>query len=154
MEKTGLQGKVILIRWAVWGQAIGILTMAFFLAAEDAPNILKRASLLEFILPIVAIVLVQMRRPSTFLAKTLSAGMIATLIIIVSLFNAAGALVNTLDSFAIPESLVTPGWEYTQNTSLVVLIIFSLALIINIVLTVRALQGDERSITNVQKPVR
>jgi hypothetical protein len=149
-----MQGKVILIRWAVWGQAIGILTMAFFLAAEDAPDILKRASLLEFILPIVAIILVQMRRPSNFLVKTLSLGMIATLVIIVSLFNAAGALVNTLDSFAIPESLVTPGWEYTQNTSLVVLIIFSLALIINIVLTVRALQEEKKPKTNSQKPVR
>jgi hypothetical protein len=154
MEKTGMQGKVILVRWAVWGQAIGLLTMAFFLAAEDAPDIFKRASLWNFILPIVAIILVQMRRPSTFLAKTLSVGMIAPLVIIVSFFNAAGALVNTLDSFAIPESLVTPGWEYTQNTSLVVLIIFSLALIINIVLTVRAFQGDDRSRANVQKPVR
>jgi hypothetical protein len=148
-----MQEKVILVRWAVWGQAIGLLTMAFFLAAEDAPDILKRASLLEFILPIIAIILVQMQRPSAFLAKTLSAGMIAALVLIVSLFNAVGALINTLDSFAIPESLVTPGWEYTQNTSLVVLIIFSLSLILNIVLTVRALQGDDRSITNVQKPV-
>jgi hypothetical protein len=148
-----MQEKVILVRWAVWGQAIGLLTMAFFLAAEDAPDILKRASLLEFILPIIAIILVQMQRPSAFLVKTLSAGMIAALVLIVSLFNALGALINTLDSFAIPESLVTPGWEYTQNTSLVVLIIFSLSLILNIVLTVRALQGDDRSITNVQKPV-
>ena len=123
-----MQEKVILVRWAVWGQAIGLLTMAFFLAAEDAPDILKRASLLEFILPIIAIILVQMQRPSAFLAKTLSAGMIAALVLIVSLFNALGALINTLDSFAIPESLVTTGWEYTQNTSLVVLIIFSLSL--------------------------
>jgi len=148
-----MRRNVILIRWAVWGQAIGLLTMAFFLAVEDAPDIFKRASLLEFILPIVVIILVQMQRPSTFLAKTLSVGMIAPLVIIVSLFNTAGALVNTLDSFEIPESLVTQGWKYTQNTSLVVLIIFSFALVINIVLTVRALQGDDQSITNVQKPV-
>ena len=145
-----MQGKVILIRSAVWGQAIGILTMAIFLAIEDAPDVLKRAGLLEFLLPIVAIIIVQMRRPSIFISQTLSVGVIAALVIIVSLSNTAGALVTTMDSFAIPKHLVTSGWEYTQTTSLVVLMIFSLALIINIFLIVRTFQGESNKRVDIE----
>ena len=60
-----MRGKVILIRWAVWGQSVGILVMALVLAIEDMPEILKRASLWNFILPIIAVIIIQMRKPST-----------------------------------------------------------------------------------------
>ena len=148
-----MQGKVLLIRWAVWGQAIGIFGMALFLAIEDAPDIFMRASLWNFILPIIAVIIIQIEKLSNYFVRHLPTGILVLIILIVSLSNTVIASANTIHAFNIPDYLVTSSWQYTRMTSIIILLIFSIALILNIVLTVRALQGDDRSIANVQKPV-
>jgi hypothetical protein len=148
MELISMRGKVILIRWAVWGQSVGILVMALVLAIEDMPDILKRASLWNFILPIIAVIIIQMRKPSNYLARNLPTGILTLIVLIISLSNTAIALANTIHAFKIPDYLVTPSWQYTRTTSIIILLIFSIALIINIVLIIRALRGDDKPQTD------
>ena len=116
--------------------------MALTLAIEDAPDIFMRASLWNFILPMIAVIVIQVRKISNYFIRHLPTGLLVLLVLIVSLSNTIIALANTIHSFAIPEGLVTPGWEYTQNTSIVVLIIFSAALILNIALVIRTYKEE------------
>lgn len=146
--KSRLQANVVLIRVAVWGQAIGFLVMASFLAIEDAPEFFKRVSPWNIIVPIIAVVVIQMKMPSNFLVRNVSTGMLSIFILIVSLSTTAIALSYLVHAFSIPEFLITSGWQYSQTTSIFVFVVFSAALIANIVFLICALREGNKSKTN------
>jgi len=140
MDEDQFQRKVISLRAAVWGQAISLMLARIFLAAADAPDYFARASVWGFVLPIAAIATVHVRRVSDFLARSLSAGMLMTFILIVSTSTAIGALGSVFLSFAIPDFLVTPGFEYSRITRLIAFAAFLGALVVNLVLAFRMLR--------------
>ena len=132
-----MSARIVFLRGAVWGQALGILAFATFLAVEDAPDYFARTSPWAIALPLAAIVGVQLPRASDFLARSLSSGMLALLVLITSVSTAAAATAYMIQAYAIPGSLVTEGWKYTRATSIVLSGVFLLALGVNVVLSIR-----------------
>jgi len=131
-----MSARIVSLRAAVWGQAFGILAFATFLAVEDAPDYFARTSPWAIALPLAAIVGVQLPGASNFLARGLSSGMLAVLVLIPSVSTAAAATAYMIQAYAIPESLVTEGWRYTRLTSIVSSGIFLLALAVNAILCI------------------
>ena len=137
-----MSARIVFLRGAVWGQALGILAFATFLAVEDAPDYFARASRWAIALPLAAIVGVQLPGASDFLARSLSSGMLALLVLITSVSTAAAATAYMIQAYAIPGSLVTEGWRYTRATSIVLSGVFLLALGVNVVLSIRLFRSN------------
>jgi hypothetical protein len=137
-----MSARIVFLRGAVWGQALGILAFATFLAVEDAPDYFARTSPWAIALPLAAIVGVQLPGASDFLARSLSSGMLALLVLITSVSTAAAATAYMIQAYAIPGSLVTEGWRYTRATSIVLSGVFLLALGVNVVLSIRLFRGN------------
>src|SRR3972149_2490922 len=137
-----MNAKIMLVRAAVWGQALGILAFATVLAIEDAPDYFARTSPWAIALPLAAIVGVQLPRASDFLARSLSSGMLVLLVLITSVSTAAAAIAYMVQAYAIPGSLVTEGWRYTRTTSTVLSGVFLLALGVNLVMSIRLFRSN------------
>jgi hypothetical protein len=137
-----MSARIVFLRGAVWGQALGILAFATFLAVEDAPDYFARTSPWAIALPLAAIVGVQLPGASDFLARSLSSGMLALLVLITSVSTAAAATAYMIQAYAIPGSLVTEGWRYTRATSIVLSGVFLLALGVNVVLSIRLFRSN------------
>ena len=137
-----MSARVVFLRGAVWGQALGILAFATFLAVEDAPDYFARTSPWAIALPLAAIVGVQLPGASDFLARSLSSGMLALLVLITSVSTAAAAIAYMVQAYAIPGSLVTEGWRYTRTTSMVLSGVFLLALGVNLVMSIRLFRSN------------
>ena len=144
------QSKTLLLRVAVWGQVMGFLLMAYFLAMEDAPQLFKRISPWNVIVPILVVIVIQMKRPSNFVIQNISTGLLSIFILIVSISTTAIAAAYLTHAFSIPEFLVSSGWQYTRITAIFVTIVFSLALIANIVFLVRTLRIQRRAAMDVK----
>lgn len=153
-NENQLRSKVVLLRVAVWGQIVGYLLAALFLAIEDAPDILVRVSIWEIVVPIAAGAAIRIKRVSNFLVRNLSTSMLAVFVIIISFSTAAIALGDVTLSFAIPDFLVTPGWQNARTTGLITLAVFIVALVTNIALAVRALRINTASDTPLRDPLR
>ena len=137
-----MNAKIMLVRAAVWGQALGILAFTTVLAVEDAPDYFARTSLWAIALPLIAIVGVQLPGASNFLARGLSSGLLALLVLITSVSTAAAAIAYMVQAYAIPGSLVTEGWRYTRTTSMVLSGVFLLALGVNLVMSIRLFRSN------------
>jgi hypothetical protein len=137
-----MNAKIMLVRAAVWGQALGILAFATFLAIEDAPDYFARTSPWAIALPPAAIIAVHLRGAAAFVARSLSSGMLALFVLIPSVSTAAAATAYMLQAHSVPEFLVTDGWRYTRATSIALSVIFVLALVANIVLAIRLFRRD------------
>ena len=137
-----MSASIVFLRGAVWGQALGILAFATFLAVEDAPDYFARTSPWAIALPLAAIVGVQLPGASDFLARSLSSGMLVLLVLITSVSTAAAAIAYMVQAYAIPGSLVTEGWRYTRTTSTVLSGVFLLALGVNLVMSIRLFRSN------------
>ena len=145
------QSKTFLLRVAVWGQVMGYLVMVYFLAMEDAPQFFMRINPWNIIVPIVVVIVIQLKQPSNFLVRNISTGMLSIFILIVSLSTTAISVAYLTHAFSIPDFLVTSGWQFTRTTAIFVTIVFSLALIMNIVFLVRALHVERRAVMDVNE---
>ena len=132
-EPKNLQSKCNLLRVAVWGQGLGMLISGAFLMVEDAPEIFLRFSPWRVLLIVVCLIVISMRKPSTYLARGLPVWLLASLVLIVSLSSILLYLVSTLLAYDIPDMFITSRMQYTQITSLVSLLVFSAALALNLV---------------------
>ena len=137
-----MSARISFLRVAVWGQALGILAFATVLAIEDAPDYFARTSLWAIALPLIAIVGVQLPGASNFLARGLSSGLLALLVLITSVSTAAAAIAYMVQAYAIPGYLVTEGWRYTRTTSTVLSGVFLLALGVNLVMSIRLFRSN------------
>jgi len=140
-----MNAKIMLVRAAVWGQALGILAFATILAIEDAPDYFARTSPWALALPLAAMIGVHLRGAASFVARSLSSGMLALFVLIPSVSTAAAATAYMLQAYSVPEFLVTDGWRYTRATSIALFAIFMLALVVNILLAIRLFRGDTTS---------
>jgi len=84
-EPKNLQSKCNLLRVAVWGQGLGMLISGAFLMVEEAPEIFLRFSPWRVLLIVVCLIVISMRKPSTYLARGLPVWLLASLVLIVSL---------------------------------------------------------------------
>jgi hypothetical protein len=128
---------VIVIRVAFWGQLVGFLSQASFLAYEDAPDIFARVSPLAILIPLLAIAALYFLRLDRFVATNLTRGILALFVLGISGATALLAVLHVLQAYRVPEFLVTPGWEYTRTTSVLVLAVFALALVANVYVIAR-----------------
>jgi len=143
-EQQNLWNRIVILRAAVWGQALGMLIIAIIIMIDDAPDIFKNVDIWDLIWPPVAIILVQIKRLSSFFARNLSLGVLTLFISIVSISTAIIAITNIDFMFSIPAYLVTESWKYSQWGSIIVGVIFSAALIINASLIIRAFRAQAK----------
>lgn len=139
------RAKETFILAAAWGQALGLLSRAIFLAAEDAPDVFSRVSVWGFILPVLTVGVLQFTRLRSFLSNNLSRGILALLVMIISLSTFLVSLGDLSLAMSVPEDLVTKGWEYTRITSLLSTLLFLVAVVVNLILSVGSLRSKEAS---------
>jgi hypothetical protein len=138
---------VTVVRAASWGQLVGFLTQAAFLAYEDAPDIFARVSPLAVLIPLLAIAALYFLRLDRFVAKNLSPATLAVFVLGTSAATTLLAVLHVLQAYRVPQFLVTAGWEYTRITSVVVLAVFAAALAVNVYVIARARGSDTPRIT-------
>jgi hypothetical protein len=131
-------GKLMLIRVAVWGQVIGTLWQNLALAIEDAPVYFERASIDAFIVPVLIVVLMYVLKADRWISGKIGMVSMAFLVLLASVATTVIAASALIYSSNIPDFLVTPGWRYAQTTSAIALVIFSVALVLNIIFIIRA----------------
>ena len=145
-EETSNRHKTILVRVAVWGQAIGFLWQVLAMAIEDSPDFFARANPSTFIWPIAVVVAMYLLRLDMFLAKGVSVGVLAFFILLVSIASIITAFLGVSFYFDIPKYLFQPGWQLSQIMSYITLAIFAIALIVNVICTVRIFRTEQKSI--------
>ncbi len=141
--QSKLQTKLYLLRVAVWGQALGMLLFNIFLMVEDAPYIFDRVGPWQSILIILALGLINVKKPSVFVARVLPSFLLAFLVLTVSISSTVIVLAGTLQAYRLPAFLVTPEWQYTRTTFLISLLVFSSALVMNLVFVIRVFRAKE-----------
>lgn len=126
-----------IVRVAFWGQLVGFFAQVAFLAYEDAPDVFAGVSPLAILVPLVCIAALYLLHVDRFLARFLSPSALALSVLLISASTTILALLLVIQAYQIPEFLLTPGWEYTRLTSVLVLIAFSTALAVNVYMIVR-----------------
>src|SRR3972149_2432587 len=145
MEKQSSPApSLTIVRVAFWGQVVGYLAKAAFLAYEDAPDVFARVSPLTFLLPLATMAGLHGLRLDRFLATNLGSASLVLYVLFTSGATTLLAILSVVRAYRIPEFLVTPGWEYTRTTSVPALVVFAVALAANVYLIVRA-RGSEPS---------
>src|SRR3989337_3911907 len=144
MNHPNLAHALTIIRVAFWGQVIGFLLKAAFLAYEDAPDVFSRVSPLTFLVPLIGMAILYFLRLDRFFAANVGPTALAAFVLLTSGSTTLLATLSVVRAYRIPEFLVTPGWEYTRTTSVLALVVFAVALAANVYLIVRA-RGSEPS---------
>lgn len=145
-EETGNRQKIMLVRVAVWGQAIGFLWQVLAMAIEDSPDFFARANPSTFLWPIAVVAAMYLLRLDMFLAKGVSGGMLAFFILLVSIASTITAFLGVSFYFDIPKYLFQPGWQLSQIMSYITLAIFASALIVNVICMVRIFRIEKMPI--------
>src|SRR3990170_3202686 len=126
-----------IVRVAFWGQVAGYLVSAAFLAYEDAPDFFARVGPLTFLVPLIVVAGLQVLRLDRFLATYLGPFALALSVLLTSGSTTLLALLHVIQAYRIPDFLVSPGWQYTRTTSVLVFVLFAAALLTNVYLIVR-----------------
>lgn len=142
-EETGNRQKIMLVRVAVWGQAIGFLWQVLAMAIEDSPAFFARANPSTFLWPIAVVAAMYLLRLDMFLAKGVSVGVLAFFILFVSIASTITAFLGVSFYFDIPKYLFQPGWQLSQIMSYITLAIFAIALIVNVICMVRIFRIEQ-----------
>ena len=145
-EETGNRSKIMLVRIAVWGQAIGFLWHVVALAIEDSPDFFARANPSTFLWPIAVVAAMYLLRLDMFLAKRVPGGMLAFFILLVSIASTITAFLGISFYFDIPKYLFQPGWQLPQTMSYITLAIFAIALMVNVICMVRIFRIEKSSL--------
>lgn len=144
-EETGYKHKIMLVRVAVWGQAIGFLWQVLALAIEDSPDFFVRTNPSMFLWPIAVVAAMYLLRLDMFLAKGVSVGMLAFFILLVSIASTITAFLGISFYFNIPKYLFQLEWQLSQIMSYITLAIFIIALIVNVICMVRIFRIEQKS---------
>jgi hypothetical protein len=131
-----------LVRVVVWGQLIGYLWLGVAVAVEDAPNLFLRAGIWSFVWPVLVLLAMHLFRLDLLLARRTPRFFIVIGTIALSIATVAASAMGVRFAFGVPDFLVTPGWRYSQGTSLAAMTIFTLALLASIILSVQALRSE------------
>jgi hypothetical protein len=148
MEKqSNTAGSLTIVRVAFWGQVIGFLVKAAFLAYEDAPDVFARVTPLTFLVPLVGLAALYLLRLDRFVAANVGPTALAAFTLLTSGSTTLLGLLSVVRAYRIPEFLVTRGWEYTRTTSVFALVLFAISLAVNVYLVVRGRGAPTSTIT-------
>ncbi|HLA81058.1 MAG TPA: hypothetical protein VJP78_05405 [Thermoleophilia bacterium] len=136
-----------LVRFAVWGQLIGYLSFGLSLAAEDSPDIFARASVVEFIWPVVVLAAMHFFRLDMIAGRVIPRWLLVVSVLVISLGTLAASATGVAYAYGIPKALATEGWRYLQATTTVTLAIFAVSTLISVLLVIRSYQ--QRASTTV-----
>ncbi len=143
-NKTDKQ-KIRLIRVAAGGQAIGFLVMYAFLIADPASISLDGGDLVTLLVLFAVVGAASVPRTAKFIPRAFSGIALSLLVIAISFATLLTAIAGVSLSFSIPDELVTEAWQYTRTTSLITLVIFLAAFIVNVFLSIQLVQADRRT---------
>ena len=142
-NKTDKQ-KIRLLRVAAWGQAIGFVAMYAFLMADPASISLDGGNLVTLLVVFAVVGAVSVPQTAKFIARAFSGIALSLFVIAISFATLLTAIAGVSLSFSIPDGLVTEAWQYTRTTSLITLVIFLVAFITNMFLSIQLIQADRR----------
>ncbi|OGO18904.1 MAG: hypothetical protein A2Z14_11165 [Chloroflexi bacterium RBG_16_48_8] len=128
--KEPLAPAAALIRATVWGQLVGYLAIVTMIGIEDAPDFFARINLWSFLWPPLILLLMHLFQLDKGIATLIPRVWIITGMLLLSIFTFLAIVVGVWLSLNIPESLITPGWEYTQTTSIIALYLCALSITI------------------------
>lgn len=130
-----------LVRFAVWGQILGYLSFGLSLAIEDFPDVFSRATVIEFIWPILLLIALHLFRLDRMAERFVPHWLLVMMVLLTSVGTAIANLTGVIYAFGIPDSLESPGWQYLQATATLTFVIFLAALVISVVLSFGVIQS-------------
>ena len=139
--------EIRLLRVAAWGQAIGFMAMYAFLLADSASISLDGGDLATLLVLFAVLGAVSVHQTANFIARAFSEIALALFVIAISFATLITAIAGVSLSFSIPDGLVTEAWQYTRTTSLITFVIFLIAFIANMFLSIQLIQAYRRTNT-------